>query len=146
MIQTEKASSEMKCSDSQKRSVTFSTVEVREYPMILGDNPAVSGGPPVTIDWIPLSRKLFEIEKHIRMTPEPRRKSFQMIMPIYHRELLLKNSGYTKNELLEAKRQIDCIRAQRLATITRLHRMECMDKISEIMKSKATMAFCRRKS
>ena len=31
--------------------VKFSSVKIREYPMIPGDNPSVSNGPPLTMDW-----------------------------------------------------------------------------------------------
>ena len=33
------------------KGVHFATVQVREYPIILGDNPCTSG-PPITLDWI----------------------------------------------------------------------------------------------
>jgi hypothetical protein len=36
---------------SSSKSVSFGDVQVREFPMILGDNPACSSGAPVTIDW-----------------------------------------------------------------------------------------------
>ena len=34
-----------------EHTVKFSTVEIRSFPMILGDNPSVSKGPPVTLAW-----------------------------------------------------------------------------------------------
>ena len=33
------------------KKVCFASVHVREYPIILGDNPTCSSGPPVTLDW-----------------------------------------------------------------------------------------------
>ena len=33
------------------KEVSFASVQVREYPMILGDNPSCTSGPPVTLDW-----------------------------------------------------------------------------------------------
>ena len=35
----------------KKKSVSFSVVEIRRYPITLGDNPSCSNGPPVQIDW-----------------------------------------------------------------------------------------------
>ena len=47
-----------------KLSVSFGDVEIREYNVILGDNPAVSAGPPVTIDWIPISSHMLTVDEH----------------------------------------------------------------------------------
>ena len=34
-----------------KKTVQFSHLEIRTYPVTLGDNPSVSSGPPLTLDW-----------------------------------------------------------------------------------------------
>jgi hypothetical protein len=34
------------------KEVSFASVQVREYPMILGDNPSCTSIPPITLDWI----------------------------------------------------------------------------------------------
>ena len=38
-------------SSGPMKKVGFDQLQVREYPIILGDNPATSDGNPVTIDW-----------------------------------------------------------------------------------------------
>jgi hypothetical protein len=38
-------------SSTDDRSVFFSTLEIRTYPLRLGDNPSISSGPPLTISW-----------------------------------------------------------------------------------------------
>jgi hypothetical protein len=35
----------------RRRRVSFSNVEIRRYPMILGDNPATPSGPPLSLGW-----------------------------------------------------------------------------------------------
>lgn len=35
----------------KRRRVAFSMVEIRRYPMILGDNPATPAGPPLSLGW-----------------------------------------------------------------------------------------------
>ena len=44
------------------KKVWFDQLEVREYPMILGDNPATSEGAPVTIDWEFQNEFLVDVE------------------------------------------------------------------------------------
>ena len=36
-----------------KKKIWFNKVEIKEYPIILGDNPSTSDGVPLTIDWKP---------------------------------------------------------------------------------------------
>jgi hypothetical protein len=36
---------------SNKRSVSFKTIEVREYERVLGDHPNTTHGPPMSIGW-----------------------------------------------------------------------------------------------
>lgn len=37
--------------NTQPKTVNFGRLEFREYPIIMGANPSVSEGVPVTIDW-----------------------------------------------------------------------------------------------
>jgi hypothetical protein len=39
-----------------KKSVRFDQVEIREYGIILGDNPSAYYGPPITIEWRPQAK------------------------------------------------------------------------------------------
>lgn len=67
-----------------KKRVCFDQIYVREYPVILGDNPSVTAGVPVTIDWnfqkeVEIELDYFEIyrteRKHknqLRMLPNTR--------------------------------------------------------------------------
>eukprot|EP00526_Cylindrotheca_closterium_P017671 CAMPEP_0113644358 /NCGR_PEP_ID=MMETSP0017_2-20120614/23347_1 /TAXON_ID=2856 /ORGANISM="Cylindrotheca closterium" /LENGTH=300 /DNA_ID=CAMNT_0000555967 /DNA_START=142 /DNA_END=1044 /DNA_ORIENTATION=+ /assembly_acc=CAM_ASM_000147 len=38
-------------SSSNNKGVRFSTVQIREYPIEIGDNPSGDSGPPITIGW-----------------------------------------------------------------------------------------------
>ena len=127
-----------------EKKVRFSTVEVREYQMILGDNPGVSRGPSITIDWRPFSRKFFHVETHVRMTPSPRRKPTQMTMPLFHRDFLLKAAGYSRKEILESTKRTNIVKAQRSATVRKLQ-MSQMEEIGETMKKKIKGTFFRSK-
>lgn len=58
------------CLSSTSKKVTFKSLEIRSYPIILGDNPNCSHGPPIQIDWEPFRTKKFSIDEY-----EARRKS-----------------------------------------------------------------------
>ena len=46
----------------KKKNVWFDIVEVIEFPIELGDNPAVSEGAPLTVGWKYQKRKSYEID------------------------------------------------------------------------------------
>ena len=50
-------------STTTRSEVRFSTIEIRSFPIILGDNPACDQyGPPLTIDWEPESTKKVQVD------------------------------------------------------------------------------------
>lgn len=123
-----------------KKSVRFSNVVVREYPMILGDNPSVSHGPPVTISWKHSAEHLLELENHISMTPFPRRSVGQMAMPSFYRKDLLVEAGCSDVDMREATKQARLIKAQRIATV-KYHRLATIEELSEKTKRRMKNIF-----
>ena len=97
-------------------SVQFESVEIREYDMILGDNPSSQYGPPVTIDWdyeVTSSKTLDEYEE----TRKPRRTPRQLVMNERRRRHVLTDlAGYTQDELVRAEKDGKKIRQQRERT------------------------------
>lgn len=93
-------------------SVSFSTIEIKEYSIIAGDNPAVTIGAPITIDWIPFSDKKCTVDDYEERRPSPR-SMVELRMPATYRMQLLRSLGFTREEVLK------CIKA---ANITRNHR------------------------
>ena len=103
--------------DDEKR-VTFSFVSVHLHSMTLGDNPAVSAGVPVQIDWKPtesFTRPLdeYESEKDSIMDGRPARPVQQLRIGPTRRENLLKEAGEDRGDVLCVLRSIALIQASR---------------------------------
>lgn len=100
--------------------VRMHKVQIREYPIVLGNNPGVSRGPPLTIDWEHCTHEEFDFEEYESVRP-PRRTQVEMYMPLMVREHILKQSGFTRKEIREAVRITNISRNKRKQTIDRLN-------------------------
>ena len=57
-----------------RRQVTFTSVQVREYPRILGDHPCCASGPPLALGWEVERQDTFQLEV-FEKEREPARRS-----------------------------------------------------------------------
>lgn len=82
-----------------KRRVSFGQMEILEFPSLLGDNPSVKSGAPLTMDWKPVRKSI----KQVDLVPDKRgpHRSPRALSPS-ERELLLLSKGYTMLEIQEA--------------------------------------------
>lgn len=102
-------------SDGQeRRSVAFSTIEVRTYPIILGDNPSVSSGPPFTIDWDHQDSEEIDLSDYEILKPEKRTRE-QILLPARVRESWLRAQGYARSEIVEVGKEVNRIKKCRNA-------------------------------
>ena len=117
---------------SRRKKVSFDQVRIRHYPIIMGDNPSVSQGAPISMGWsyeelLSLDLDDFEESKHCRYRRRERRerrcyqfcrtensnRTQHMILGYYRRQSLLLRLGYSVQEQEEAARQILKIQRQR---------------------------------
>ena len=78
---TSARSSVSSSSRRSNRKVDFSSVTIREYPRILGDNPSCSCGAPVTFDWHYYPQQEYRtLDEYERDFPH-RRHRHQMKLP-----------------------------------------------------------------
>lgn len=101
---------------SGDKSVRFSRVVVRDYSLCLGDNPSVSRGVPISIDWDYDKERSYEINKYECDRFARRRKSEELKLPSLQRIQLLKNLGYSRSELNEQAKNIERVRQKRFST------------------------------
>jgi hypothetical protein len=103
-----------------RRRVSFDTVIIREYEQTLGDNPSVSYGPPIQLDWSytccnPIALEDYELNRR------PRRKMRQMALNYYHRRNVLQwCCGATEEELRRAERCANKCKRERALTVAML--------------------------
>jgi len=116
--------------------VQFSNITIREYPPIVGDNPASHKGPPLSIDWEPQSEITVTVDHYEEHRPE-RRGSYNMVLSPMRRWIYFKELGFSNQELIEATKPVNIVRAQRRRTVGLMHLShlhEKQEKVARCMK------------
>eukprot|EP00562_Extubocellulus_spinifer_P017495 CAMPEP_0178605256 /NCGR_PEP_ID=MMETSP0697-20121206/36472_1 /TAXON_ID=265572 /ORGANISM="Extubocellulus spinifer, Strain CCMP396" /LENGTH=566 /DNA_ID=CAMNT_0020243665 /DNA_START=88 /DNA_END=1789 /DNA_ORIENTATION=+ len=103
---------------TKRNHVGFSTIEVREYSRTLGDNPAVTSGPPVTIEWEynSATRTVIAVDEYESSKPPPRAK-YEIVVPRSVREEWLRGSGFSRMEIAESVKAINREKRKRHQTV-----------------------------
>jgi hypothetical protein len=103
---------------AQKRdfAVSFNKVQIRCYSQTAGDNPSVSCGTPITLDWDYEEMESVCIDTWEEIHP-PRRSLRQLVLSYYQRHNLLTwQYGLSEDELRQAKKEANKIRSKREMT------------------------------
>ena len=94
-----------------KKNVSFHRIQIREYEQILGDHPAVSQGPPVSLGWNS-QRALESTVQDYEDKRAPRRRPDEFQMPAQHRRTLV-SGQHSEDEILKAQEQVEKIQRNR---------------------------------
>ena len=78
--------------------VHFGTIEIIEFPWALGDNPSVSSGAPLTIEWMSQCRTQLDFELFETTRPQRRRGS-ALLLSKRDRENILLRHRYSIEEI-----------------------------------------------
>lgn len=73
--------------EGERKTVKFSTLEIREHAVVLGTNPSTSHGASLEIDWEAQSSETFDLDCYEVLRP-PRRVKKELAMPGFVRENL----------------------------------------------------------
>ncbi|CAB9530693.1 expressed unknown protein [Seminavis robusta] len=111
----EKAPPALNDSSSKNNKVTFTDVVVREYPICLGDNPAVMIGAPLSIGWEVQSEGKLSLDDYESSRPD-RRRSEELRIPSFVRETMLKSSGYSRMDIQKGVKDVNISRNRRKRT------------------------------
>ena len=117
-----------------KKLVEFSHIVVRSYPIILGDNPSVSRGAPVSIGWKHFQVVKVDVDTFEKKKPLPRSKS-QMKIPYDVRYDMLERSGECEDAVRETVDLMKVIKKQREATNRLLWRQKSDEKIEKFKRT-----------
>jgi hypothetical protein len=126
------SSSDEGSSSSNHQSVRFDSVTIRQYPVIPGDNPSVSEGPPLTMDWKSSNKFSTNVDKFEEVRKGHRRHSSQMRMPSSMRVIFLIEQEYSIRDIAIATKEAAIIRTQRLQTVASLNRPFTEERVSAI--------------
>jgi hypothetical protein len=94
-----------------RKTVTFDSVNFQEYAVILGDNPGVQRGPPITLDWTPQKSWKIDLEAY-ESAGIARRSTSELRMPSGVREQLIQDSA-TRSDIQRAVQDARKIKNQR---------------------------------
>jgi len=100
---------------SNKKRVHFGNLHVREYPIIVGDNPAVTLGVPMAIAWEHDGEVVCSVEEYEEMRPTPR-SMIELKMPNSCRTEKLRNVGFSRKDIMEGTRLANIVRNRRKRT------------------------------
>ncbi|KAL3810460.1 hypothetical protein ACHAXA_008822 [Cyclostephanos tholiformis] len=104
-----------------QRGVAFAHVNIREYERVLGDNPSVRSGPPLSIGWRYSPEPLTISIEDYEFAKGPPRSSAEFCVPKTVRESMLKeHAEVSRPQMVAAVRSIQKDKAQRRKTVVNL--------------------------
>jgi hypothetical protein len=104
---------------SKGKTVRFSVLEVRDYPICVGVNPAVSKGVPLTIVWTHDGEFTASIDDYESSRGTPR-SMLELRIPSRLRAEITKGLGFSTADLMAGTKAANIIRFQRRRTIETL--------------------------
>ena len=99
------------------RSVRFADAHIRKYAVCVGDNPAVSLGVPVSLDWQVLSEEICPVDTapcSAGLTEE------ELRLPSTEREAMVRNAGFSTEEIRTSVRAVNTVKMEREQTLDTL--------------------------
>eukprot|EP00956_Cyclotella_meneghiniana_P016332 scaffold25774_cov80-Cyclotella_meneghiniana.AAC.2 len=118
---------------SQSGSIKFGQVNIREYERVLGDNPSVTSGPPLSIGWryapelIKLDVDTFESGKGL-----PRSSSEYLVPKAVRERILREHAEVSRHDIAAAVRTINRQKQQRRKTVVNISMSSTEERLEKI--------------
>jgi len=118
-----------------RTSVQFDKILIREYKRTIGDNPAVSCGPPLGLDW-DYNPDEIEVDLEVYETYRPpRRNKDDIVVPPQVREsILVDDWGVPFSEVRKATNETEDIKQMRIESATQTDYQQRMEEVMETTK------------
>jgi hypothetical protein len=131
---TTKATSEDHHHHHHQAKVSFSTIQLKEYPVIAGDNPSVMVGVPLTIDWVCLNDVSCSVDEYEKFC-FAKRSMVELRIPQSLRYDLLRRTGYSRQEIMVHTKNATVDRNRRRRTAAVLHLEPIHETIERIVRA-----------
>merc|ERR1712232_1324856 len=90
------------------KQVSFHNLQIREYDIVLGANPSCRSGPPVEIGWDYSEANEIRLDDIVAENSD-KKKTRKLLDPNVRYDLV-KEAGYTDNDILKTMRDVSIIR------------------------------------
>jgi hypothetical protein len=117
------------CTSPTLKSVSFDKVTIRSYPLELGGG-ICSNGPPLTIGWELLHEASVTLLEFERKHSLPRER-FELKLSGKTRYRILRNAGYTNDEIRLASDEVSKTRKQREQTASKPNAFGKLEEFAE---------------
>lgn len=108
-----------------KRNVSFCRIEVREYDQTISDNPCVSKGPAIGLDWQYQECGSYEVDEYeLHKAPHRRTKSMMIIPPFLRERQLRHEWDVSSKEIKKMEKQVSQNKRQRHYSINNPESLE----------------------
>lgn len=114
-----------------KRNVSFSSLEIREYDITLGDNPSVRKGPPVSLSWDYKLAGSIDLEKFESNRGRRRSKEEMVLGPKIRQHILRNEAGVSTIDIVDSMSEVQKIKGNRKNSVSSQH----LDKVYEVFES-----------
>lgn len=123
--------------------VTFSQVKVRHYGLCVGDNPAVSLGVPITMDWTIVSEETTSVDSYDAAHPTGKCEA-ELAIPADEREQMVRRAGFTTEDIRVSVRQVNTTKMEREKTIDTLQNASSEEFMEKLKKGIWNATFSRK--
>jgi hypothetical protein len=128
---------------SSKKSVSFGLIQIREYNRVLGDNPTVSAGPPMSIGWAFVQKMDVPVDVYERIK-RPRKPSDLRLRSLIRNRILRYGFDVSLEEISAAEKIVRNIQRQRCQTRQQGKTVAAIEYAMESAKRKMHRIFSNR--